>query len=79
MLQGEVYCSEEIHLTRLVLLVEYKLKTEFLKNNLKHEHVGEKKKSEEKKGRYHLKIQCIPKDIFGCNKQDLRVGLQFIV
>lgn len=42
-----MYYSEEFHLARLVLLVEYKLKTEFLKNNLKHEHV-KKQKPEEK-------------------------------
>lgn len=43
MLQGEMYYSEEFPLTRLVLLVEYKLKTESLKNNLKYKHVKEKK------------------------------------
>lgn len=44
MLQGEMYYSKEFNLTRLVLLVKYQLKTEFLKNNVKHEHVKKKKK-----------------------------------
>lgn len=48
MLQGEMYYSEEFPLTRLVLLVEYRLKTESLKNYLKYKHVKEKKKSKEK-------------------------------
>lgn len=51
MLQGEMYYSEEFPLTRLVLLVEYRLKTESLKNYLKYKHVKEKKSLKKKIGK----------------------------
>lgn len=80
MLQRELYYSEGYGLTMLVLLAEYKLKTKILKNNFKYKHVKKEKEGCRKKilGRYHLKIQCLTKDLSGCNKQDLRAGLQFV-
>lgn len=80
-LQGQIYYSEGLDLTVLVLLAEYKLKREILKNNFKYKDVEKKKKEVCRKKPWEdtiSKYSAFQKIFLFVINKNLEAGFQFV-